>query len=230
MTLDVAGRYDSALVMDSPMSYEALLEVMRGRRSVRRFQEAPVPEALVEQVLEAARWAPSAGNRQAFRFLVVRSRSTLERLAVVVRGATARLRDQARPGLQAELGAYLEGFDRFAAAPLVIVPIYRSAAPDLLQADRDGALPRAIADGLAGVSAATMCLLLAAHALGLGACWMTGPLVAATELEALLEVPRGWSIAALLPLGFPDEQPAAPPRRPLEQLVRVLEDPTERSR
>jgi nitroreductase len=212
------------------MSYEALLETLRSRRSVRRFRDAPVPDGLLEQVLEAARWAPSAGNRQAFRFLVLRSRRLRDRLLGAVRDATTRLRAEARPGLEVELGAYLDGFGRFAAAPVVIAPIYRSAAPDLLRADQEGALPRAVADGLAGVSAAILSLLLAAHALGLGACWMTGPLVAAPALEALLEVPRGWALAALVPLGFPDEEPAPPPRRPLEQLVRNVEDPEEGSR
>lgn len=212
------------------MSYEALLETLRARRSVRRFQDTPVPDALVLQLLEAARWAPSAGNRQAHRFLVIRSRRLLDRLVEAVRDATAGLRAEARPGLEAELGAYLDGFDRFAAAPVVIAPIYRSARPDLLHADREGAVPRAVADGLAGVAAAILSLLLAAHALGLGACWMTGPLVAAPALEALLAVPRGWSLAALVPIGFPGEEPAPPPRRTLEQLVRIVEDAAEDAR
>jgi nitroreductase len=67
-----------------------------------------------------------------------------------------------------------------------------------------------------------MQLLLAAHARGLGGCWMTGPLVAAEPLEELLGVPRGWSIAALVPLGYPDEQPEPPARRDLDRLVKRI--------
>ncbi len=210
--------------MCSSTSYEALLETMRGRRSVRRFRAAPLPAELLEQVLEAARWAPSAGNRQAYRLLVVHSPALLARLAAAVRDATRQIREGSRAELRRELGAYLDGFELFASAPAVIAPIYRSGGPELL-GPAEGPIPRAVADGLASVSAATMNLLLAAHALGLGACWMTGPLVAAPALEALLEVPHGWSLASLLPLGFPAEQPAPPPRRPLAQLVRTLGDP-----
>lgn len=207
-------------------SYEDLLETMRGRRSVRRFRPAPLPDGLLDQVLEAARWAPSAGNRQAYRLLVIRSADMRGRLAMAVREATLRAREAARAALRPELDAYLDGFTLFAEAPVVIAPIYRSAGPDLLNQDAGNhPLPRAVMDGLASVSAATMNLLLAAHALGLGACWMTGPLLAAPALERLLEVPRGWSLASLLPLGLADEQPAAPPRRPLARLVRLLDDP-----
>jgi nitroreductase len=73
-------------------------------------------------------------------------------------------------------------------------------------------------DTTASVAAALTQLLLAAHALGLGACWMTGPLVAAAELRALLAVPDGWELAALVPLGYPAEQPAPPRRRALGRL------------
>jgi nitroreductase len=72
------------------------------------------------------------------------------------------------------------------------------------------------------VAAAIENLLLCAHALGLGACWMTGPLVAAEALAAILEVPRGWTLSALVPVGRPAERPATPPRRPRDALVRRL--------
>jgi nitroreductase len=209
-------------------SYDLLLELVRGRRSVRRFDPDPLPDELVDQVLEAARWAPSAGNRQAYRLLVVRSREKLAAMAAAVDAATEELARRMRPELAAEAAAYLASFNHFAGAPLVIVPIYRTGF-DLRRATDptgEGAEPigvKPVVDALASVSAAIMNLLLAAHALGLGSCWMTGPLCAARELSALLAVPRGWEIAALVPLGTPAEQPAEPPRRPLAQLVRVVD-------
>jgi nitroreductase len=203
--------------------YDTLLRLARGRRSIRRFRPDPVPDAVLEQLLEVARWAPSAGNRQAYRLLLVVAPATIAAMAAAVRAATARLADGLRADLAEPGRAYLDNFAHFAGAPAVCVPIYRSGF-DLRAAV--AAEPAAAAtvepahDALASVSAAIMSLLLAAHSLGLGSCWMTGPLCAAVALGPLLAVPRGWSIAALVPLGYADEAPAAPPRRELQHLLR----------
>jgi nitroreductase len=198
--------------------YDTLLRLARDRRSIRRFRPDPVPAAVVDQLLEVARWAPSAGNRQAYRLLLVDAPATIAAMADAVRAATAQLAAGLRADLAEPGRAYLDTFTGFAGAPLCCVPIYRSGF-DLRQAVGDAAAAPAH-DALASVSAAIMSLLLAAHSLGLGACWMTGPLCAAEPLGALLAVPRGWSLAALVPLGYPDEAPAAPRRRELAQLVR----------
>jgi nitroreductase len=204
--------------------YDTLLPLLRGRRSIRRFRPDPVPEETIEKILEAARWAPSAGNRQAFRLLVVRSRERLEAMAAAVEEAIHSVWKRLRSDAKSTAGAYLENFTHFGSAPLVVVPIHRGGI-DLLRSSMDSeqarpaAPSRAEADALCSVSAAVMNLLLAAHTLGLGACWMTGPLLAASELARLLEVPTGWTISALIPVGTPAEAPEAPPRRELDRLV-----------
>jgi nitroreductase len=195
--------------------YDTLLRLARDRRSIRRFRPDPVPAAVVDQLLEVARWAPSAGNRQAYRFLLVDAPATIAAMADAARAATARLAAGLRADLAEPGRAYLDNFTGFAGAPLCCVPIYRSGF-DLREAVGDAPAH----DALQSVAAAIMSLLLAAQSLGLGGCWMTGPLCAAEPLGALLAVPRGWSIAALVPLGYPDAAPAPPRRRELGQLVR----------
>jgi nitroreductase len=206
--------------------YETLLRLARDRRSVRRFRADAVPEPVVDQLLEVARWAPSASNRQAHRFLLVTARPTIAAMAEAVRAATTRLAESLRADLAEQAMPYLSNFTHFAGAPLVCVPIYRSGF-DLRRAlapDAPGELPgsKPVIDALASVSAAIMNLLLAAHSLGIGACWMTGPLIAEEALTPLLDVPRGWNIAALIPLGYPAEEPEPPRRRELSHLVRRL--------
>ena len=219
--------------MDSPdpTDMDLLLRLMRGRRSVRRLRDEPLQEATLTQLLEAARWAPSAGNRQAYRLLVVTSSPALVEMGRAVRQAAARVSAAARQDQAAGLESYLENFCHFATAPAVIVPIYRAGA-DLLgpaaeEGRREAAVSRAVVDSLSSVSAAVMNLLLAAHALGLGACWMTGPLIAAEELRRILRVPRGWDLAALIPVGVPAEEPDAPRRRDLKRLARWIQAPEE---
>ena len=191
---------------------DALLRILQRRRSIRTFQNTPIPRDVLDGVLEAAVTAPTAGNRQQLRLYVVTSRDVISAMASAVRAEVAEARRTTPDGA----AAYLDSFTRFAGAPTVIVPIYRGGA-DLLGGAGE---TLAAASALSSVSAVVMQLLLAAHAHGLGACWMTGPLLAARQLEALLEVPRGWSISALIPLGFPGETPPAPPRRSMSQLVR----------
>lgn len=202
------------------------MSLMRARRSIRHFRPDPIPGELLEQVLEGARWAPSAGNRQAYRFLVIQSSEIIEAMGREVRAATDRLAEHLRPDFVQQAAAYLENFHCFAGAPVVLVPIYRTgfdvmrAVADEHRAPLPGTKP--VIDALASVSAAITHLLLSAHALGLGSCWMTGPLIASRELSARLQLPTGWDIAALIPLGFPAEEPPERSRRPLSQMVRHL--------
>lgn len=200
----------------------ALLALLETRRSVRRFRPDPVTPEQVAALVAAAAAAPSAGNRQGWRLLLVTSRARIDAMAEAVRREVTRLRGELRGDAAGTADAYLENFLHFAGAPLVVAPIHR-AGLDLLQAA--GAAPRearGAADALASVAAAIENLLLCAHAQGLGACWMTGPLVAAEPLGELLEVPRGWVLSALVPVGVPAEEPPAPPKRAAGQLVRWL--------
>ena len=209
--------------------YEQLLATMRGRRSVRRFRPDPVPDEAVAALVEAARWAPSASNRQGYRLLLVASTACREALAAAVAEAAAALGAGLHDDARALGEHYTKNFTHFAAAPLVVVPIHR-AGPGLLGAARgtppDAAVAAlAEADALQAVAAAVQNLLLVAHLLGLGACWMTGPLIAEDALARLLDVPRGWRISAVVPVGYAAETPAAPPRRPATRLVRWITEP-----
>ena len=206
-----------------------ILELMRSRRSVRRFKPDAPPQALLEKLLEAAVAAPSASNKQPWRFLVVRDRALIDRMAAAVSAATARVAAHVEPEARAQFEAYGDYFTRFRDAPVVIVVLHRSLTllSNLLdagaaEADRAqvGSMERT--SGLIGASMALQNLLLMAHAEGLGASGMTGPLIADAALRELLSVPESWGIAALAPVGFPDEEPRPTPRKPLDAVVRWI--------
>jgi nitroreductase len=208
-----------------------ILDVMRARRSVRRFRSDPVPAALVEGLIEAAVTAPSASNKQPWRFLVVTRRSAIDAMAAAVRDALARIEQAIPPESRDALRAYGDYFTRFEGAPCVIVPLHRGAAVLSNLVDAGGGLPAeeraAIAamerdSGLVGASLALQNLLLAAHDAGLGASAMTGPLVAAPRLAEILDVPPSWGIVALVPIGFPAETPAPPGRKPSSKVTRWI--------
>jgi nitroreductase len=181
-------------------------------------------------LLEAAVLAPSASNKQPWRFLVVESRDRITHMAAAVREATARIAAHIPEASQPSFLAYGDYFTRFELAPAVIVPIHRalSILSNLVEPAKEIEVERAAIarmeeqSGLIGTSLAVQNLLLMAHALGLGASGMTGPLVAEPALRAILDVPAGWGIVALVAIGFPDETPGATARKPVDKVVRWL--------
>jgi len=211
------------------MTRDALYETLRSRRSVRRFKSDRVERSDIERLVAAAVTAPSASNKQPWRFLVVEDRERIAKLAVAVREAVVHVSAHIPEASQPAFRAYGDYFTRFELAPVVIVPICRALTvlSNLVDASAGDATKRTIArmeeqSGLIGTSLALQNLLLMAHAMGLGASGMTGPLVAEPAIRAILEVPEGWTIVALVPVGWPAEEPTPTDRKPVDKVVRWL--------
>ncbi len=207
-----------------------IYELMKSRRSVRRFQPEAPSRPLIEQLLEAAVTAPSASNKQPWRFLIVTDRGVITRLAGAVRDAVDHIAGHIEPGCEAAFRAYGDYFTRFEAAPVVIVPLFHSLT--VLSGLVDGALGDDAREriavmerqsGLIGTALAMQNLLLMAHALGLGASGMTGPLVASDKIREILDVPPSWEVAAFVPVGVPAEVPPPTERKPVHRVVRWIE-------
>ena len=168
---------------------ENLLQIVRGRRSIRKFKPDPIPEEDLREILEAATWAPSAGNTQDWRFIVVRD-----------------------PGLKTKLAEAAMWQNFLMEAPVVIV-----VCADLERA-RDAYGERGVElYSVQDTAAATQNMLLVAHAKGIGSCWV-GAFSEVLVREAL-GLGQMMRPVALIPLGYPAQVPAPPPRRPLEEMV-----------
>ena len=166
-----------------------VFEAIVGRRSVRAFRPDPVPDALLTRLLDAARWAPSAGNLQAREFVVVTD-----------------------PGLKRRLAdaALDQHFVEEAPLDIVVCTVPGRSAQ---RYGARGADLYCVQDA----SAAVQNLLLAAHALGLGACWVGA--FDERPVHRALALPRDVRPVAIVPVGYPAEHPAATPRRRLDALV-----------
>jgi nitroreductase len=212
------------------MSHEDLHDLMRARRSVRRFRRDVPPRALIESILASAVTAPSASNKQPWRFVVVENRETIAGMAGAVRSAIDRIAAAVEPAFEASFRAYGDYFTRFEHAPVVIVPIFRPltilsnlTGARLEEDDRSRINAMERDSGLIGTSLALQNLLLAAHAAGLGASGMTGPLVAADGIRDRLAVPASWHLVALVPIGYADEDPQATERKSVGHVTRWIE-------
>jgi len=202
-------------------------EILRARRSIRRYKPEAPPRDVIEKLIEMAVLAPSASNKQPWRFFVVTERATLERMARAVEEAVDRIAAHVRPEFEQAFRNYGGYFVRFREAPVVIVPVFRSLevlsnlVDDALAADdRARIASMEFNSGIISTALAVENLMLYAHSIGLGTSCMTGPLVAADELKRVLEVPESWSIAALVPAGYPDETPEGPARKSAETVIR----------
>lgn len=181
-----------------------LLEVIHARRSIRRYESRAVPRQLVERMLGAAIRAPSAHNRQPWRFVVIESDAMKERLAAAM---GERLRnDLAADGLPPELIERDAGrsYRRISDAPVLILLCMTMADMDSYpdeRRSRNEALMAAQSVAMAGQN-----LLLAAHALGLGACWLCGPLFCPATVRRTLALPDDWQPQGLVTVGYAAER------------------------
>lgn len=166
-----------------------VFEAIKSRRSVRAFTRKDVSEKEVERLIEAARWAPSAGNIQPWEFVVVTDAEIKRRLSIAASGQTF-----------------------IKEAPIVIVVCADEARSAWGYGSR-GANLYCLQD----TAAATQNILLAAHALGLGACWIGA--FREDEVKRVLKVPRNLRPVAIVPVGHPAERPVAPPKRSISEFI-----------
>ncbi len=180
---------------------ETVLDTIQTRRSIRRYTDQPVDRAHVEAILQAATQAPSAHNRQPWRFAVVTSADAKERLAQEM-GKRLRVDGLAdNEALQALEARIARSHARITQAPVVILACLTMVDMDRWPDARRGDAERVMA--MQSVAAALQNLLLTAHMLGLAACWMCAPLFAPDDARDALELPGDWEPQALITLGYP---------------------------
>src|SRR4051812_31437747 len=201
-----------------------LLELIKGRRSIRRYEPRPVPRALVRELLDAASFAPSPHNRQPWRFAVLTELAAKARLADAM---GARLRaDRSRDGDPAEAieADVARSRARICGAPVAILAALTMADMDPYEDPARTAAEHLMA--VQATAAAIQNLLLAAHARGLGASWMCAPLFCPEVVGAALRLPEDWQPQALITLGYPAGPGRERPRRPLRESVLWLDMPS----
>lgn len=193
-----------------------VMDAIMQRRSIRRYRREPVAREAIQAVLEAAIWSPSAHNRQPWRFAVIESQSQKEFLA---REMGARLRRDLRADGVPE--AIIEtdtarSYERITSAPVLVALCLSMEDMDSYPDEK-----RSRAEYMMAVQSVAMAgqnLLLAAHDVGLGACWMCAPLFCPDVVLSALDLPADWEPQALLTLGYSAET-REKTREPLETKV-----------
>jgi nitroreductase len=209
------------------MAEIGLYEAMRTLRAVRRLRPDPIPDDVLHRVLEAATWAPTGGNRQPWRIIVVKDREKKARLGILYadryaafakmyRRRLADLPETLRAKTERMLGAgdYLGA--HFGEAPVILVFCFNPKE----MAITDAKLDRVSVVGGGSVYTAVENLLLACRAEGLGCVLTTLLCECEPEVQELLAIPQPWGTAAAIPIGYPMLGGHGPiSRRPVEELA-----------
>jgi nitroreductase len=216
------------------METTELIKLIKARRSIRSFQDKPVPETLLLQAVEAAIWAPNASNAQDWRFLIILDRKVINAVADAVQESVKTMMswpEMANAGPPPRSDAQLRktpalivviathsthaGFGGFQDT---VIPKRALTDPEARQMFEGGQI---VAGRVQSTSAAVAYLMLVLHLMGLGSLWMAGPLHAKAGIEKVLKIPSDMDVVTLVPVGYPAENPART-RKPVSEICRVI--------
>lgn len=177
------------------------LKCIETRRSIRNFKDTPVPHDVIEAIVKAASYAPSWKNTQVARYIVIEDKAIQEKIA-----------NDAVLGFSYNTGTITK------AAALVVVTTVKGRSGY----EKDGSFTTSKEDRWevfdAGIATQTFCL--AAHDMGIGSVIMG--IFDDSKVAELIQLEEGQKVAALISIGYPDEEPAAPKRKAVEELVRFI--------
>lgn len=177
-----------------------VIQAIKERRSVRKYLTKPIPDDVLNTVLESARWAPSWANTQCARFVVVKDPDTKAKLAEALLSSNPAASNPATEAVRN--------------APLVIVACAQTGRSGFYK----GEAKTDKGDWfMFDVGLAMENLALAAHSLGLGTVHVG--LLDSRKVEDILQVPEGVRVVEMAPLGYPDGPAQGPGRKEMSEVV-----------
>ncbi|MDX1377476.1 MAG: nitroreductase family protein [Anaerolineales bacterium] len=190
---------------------------LRTRRSVRRFKADPVSDSVINDILTTATFAPSAHNRQPWRFCIVRESSVKSRLADAM--AVEFKHDLEKDGLAPEkIQAQIKrSKERMTTAPVIIMLCLDMSEMDVYPDRKRKQAEFRMA--MQSVANAGMQILLATHAEGLGGVWVCSPLFVQEIIQNVLNLPKSWEPQGMFYLGYPEIVPEVRERKPLDEIT-----------
>jgi nitroreductase len=215
------------------MDIQALERLVKGRRSIRQWKKEEISDELLRKAVELATWAPNGGNYQGWRFIIVKKKEMIEKMANAVQSAADKIASWPEAmSWQEEVRRYQKNSSYFRNAPVcigVFISDYQSVMDKVLIA-RESFDPeaknilgfrRSAPTAIQSAAAAAATMLLVFHQMGLGAVWLGAPLMAKKEIETLLNVPANFSLTSLIAVGHPEESPQRE-RKPVDQVLEFL--------
>ncbi|MBL7175977.1 MAG: nitroreductase family protein [Desulfobacteraceae bacterium] len=206
-----------------------IIDVITSRKSIRRYRPDTIPDEMIDKILEAARWAPTGENYQPWRLIVIRDQETRNRIGDLAKlGSGSRMTAWYCMG---EMQKRFEGIKDPEKRDRILKFMYSGEVSEFAkQAPLVIAVIGSLMEGSVDVpydlSACIENMLLEAHSLGLGACWVHGPVAStrdAKKFKEILGIPTGmgeYKVIAYVAIGWPAEDRKHPrPKKSLEEIV-----------
>lgn len=219
--------------MEDQTDLQALEKLIKGRRSIRQWKKEEVPDDLLKKAIELATWAPNGGNFQGWRFIVVKNKEVIEKVANAVQSIADKISFWPEAiSWEEDIKRYRENASFFRNAPTcigVFTKDYQSVmdkvliARELFDPESKQILisRRSAPTAVQSAAAAVNTMLLVFHHMGLGAVWLVAPIMAKKEIETLLNVPVDLNLICLVAVGYPGESPQKS-RKPLDQVLEFI--------
>jgi len=215
------------------MDSNTLEELIKSRRSIRKWKKEKISDELIVKAIELGTWAPNGGNFQGWHFVIVKNPAVIKEMADVIQTTTDKIASWP------EAAAYREDMTRYQKngsfwrnAPVIIgvfTKKYQSIFDKVLtlreslddDAKRIVAFRKSAPTSVQSMAAAVTTMLLAFRHMGLGAVWLGAPLIAKKEIETILKVPSDVDLVCFVAVGYPDESPEKD-RRPVKEVITFI--------
>ena len=191
---------------------------IKTRKSIRRFEKEDIDTSQIIKIIEISSNAPSGGNSQNWFTYIIKNKDVLGRMRNGVEKVYKTITEKDTPGV----------YTFFNEAPIVLAIVekpYIGSIDNILEkTDKDRNFVRKfiVNPGLQSVSSFITHILLLCHNEGLGACWMTGPLIAKQELEDIIGIKSPDNLVALIPIGKPVERHSKTERKNVSEIIEVI--------
>ena len=196
-----------------------IIEAVKTRKSIRKFKQEDLDLDQIKKIIEVSINSPSGGNAQNWFVYIIKNKDILDRMRNEVETVYEKITGKSAPGVYAF----------FNEAPVVLAVVRKpyigtiDAVIEKADANRSYDRKFIVNPGLQGVSSFITHILLVVHNEGLGACWMTGPLIAKPEIEKILGVKSPDNLVALIPIGKPVERQSKSSRTDIEEVIKIIE-------
>ncbi|MEM4649561.1 MAG: nitroreductase family protein [Candidatus Bathyarchaeia archaeon] len=197
----------------------SIFELFKNRRSIREYSNKKVPDEVLQRILEAGRWAPSAHNAQPWRFIILKDQNL--KLLLAEQMAAEWSKDLKLDKVPQEKIKTLTdtSIKIFSNAPVIIIVCLTMENMDVYPDEKRKKFEYIMS--VQSVAAAIENILLAASLEGLGACWFCAPLFCQSIVQKILGIPKHIEPQALITIGYPRFSPSPSSRKSLKEIVYV---------
>lgn len=202
------------------------------RRSIRKFEDREIPINDIEKLIQTAVTAPSGCNSQCWRFVAIKDKAVMNRIAQAVTQKMEEILSVKKAELSEQyIISKRKMVSFFVNAPVVVAvfmthlefydPLVISALEDQGY-DYEGIMKLFAFPDVLSIGAAVQNLLLAVHEGGYGACWMNEPAIAGEDINKILNVPPEQKFISLIPVGFPAYTPRGREQKDMDEVFSII--------